>query len=479
MPSQPCKRNACAGLARAGGKASLRVLLGGAAFFHFCVVAWCLPGAHSPCRIQPAQFEGWDAHLISNDWVRLTIVPKLGGRLMQVEFAGHPYLFVNPKYKGKYFPPMTPGKGSHWYNYGGDKLWPLPEGRGPDGLGDDQHWPGPVSDVLDDGDYALTILSQGARCTVRLEGPADPATGLQYTREISIGNNSPEISFYAVMRNASQRVIRWSVQSVTQYDTADAQNAEEYNHDFWAFTPVNAHSAYREGYHVRTGLTDDPSFAIDNGLFVLHWLYLENEVWLDSNAGWLAVVNDAAKYGMVERFRYSSGEEYPGAASLIFYKNGAALDLDERGMPRMRSANPADAPYYMEAEINSPMIRLEPGASYTFDTNWFPVRASKDCREVTVAGMICRPLSISATGERVELTGSFAVFFSGKLSAHVLDDHGAEVAVASLMTVDPGQSIELQQTIKVAAGAARISIHLEDDQGTDRGSLGEARIVKG
>ena len=417
--------------------------------------------------------------MISNDWVRLTIVPKLGGRLMQVEFAGHPYLFVNPKYKGKYFPPMIPGKDSRWYNYGGDKLWPLPEGRGPDGRGDDQHWPGPVSDVLDDGDYALTILSQGATCKVRLEGPADSATGLQYTREISLGSDSPQISFHATMRNASQRVIRWSMQSVTQYDTADSKNPADYNHDFWAFTPANAHSAYVDGFHVRAGLADDPSFAIDHSLFVLHWLYLENEVWLDSDAGWLAVVNDAAQYGMLERFRYFAGEEYPGSASLIFYKNGAALDLDERGLPRMRSANPADAPYYMEAEINSPMIRLQPGDSYAFDTSWFPVRADKGCREVSSAGMVCRPLSLSATSERFEISGSFAVFFPGKLSAHVLDDHGTEVAVASLMTVDPREPVELRQTIKVAAGSARISIHLEDDQGTDRGSLGEARIVKG
>lgn len=60
---------------------------------------------HRTCNIKSTTFEGWDAEEISNEWLQLTIVKQLGGRLMQVNFAGHPYLFVNPKYKGKYIPP--------------------------------------------------------------------------------------------------------------------------------------------------------------------------------------------------------------------------------------------------------------------------------------------------------------------------------------------------------------------------------------
>ena len=41
---------------------------------------------------------------------------------MQVAFGGHRYLFVNPKYKGMYFPPTKSGQKREWFNYGGDKL---------------------------------------------------------------------------------------------------------------------------------------------------------------------------------------------------------------------------------------------------------------------------------------------------------------------------------------------------------------------
>ena len=101
---------------------------------------------HTPCRIEATRFEGWQAEQLSNEWLRLTVVPQLGGRLMQVEFGGHAYLFVNPRYKGRYVPPSDPEARAGWINYGGDKIWPMPEGSQ-----DEQHWPGPLSGPLDDG----------------------------------------------------------------------------------------------------------------------------------------------------------------------------------------------------------------------------------------------------------------------------------------------------------------------------------------
>jgi hypothetical protein len=72
--------------------------------------------------------------------VQLTLVPQNGGHLMQVVFDGHPFLFVNPKFAGKYFPPTE----EKWFNYGGDKLWLLPEGNH-----DEQHWAGNSDITMD------------------------------------------------------------------------------------------------------------------------------------------------------------------------------------------------------------------------------------------------------------------------------------------------------------------------------------------
>src|SRR5713226_9185144 len=138
------------------------------------------PSSHDPCVAEATHYHGWEAERLANRWVTLTIVPQLGGRLLQVEFGSHQYLFVNPQYLGQYFPP-EPRK---WFNYGGDKIWPLPEGNQ-----DERHWAG-GSDTLDDGVYKLQVLAQGETCAVRLDGPPDERTGLQYEREISLGADS-------------------------------------------------------------------------------------------------------------------------------------------------------------------------------------------------------------------------------------------------------------------------------------------------
>src|ERR1700751_2187939 len=105
----------------------------------------------SECHVQEVDYKGWRGQEISNRWVQLVVIPQNGGRLIQVTFGGHPYLFVNPKFAGKYLPPTS----DQWFNYGGDKLWLLPEGNN-----DEQHWVG-GSDLLDDGAFTFRKLSEG------------------------------------------------------------------------------------------------------------------------------------------------------------------------------------------------------------------------------------------------------------------------------------------------------------------------------
>jgi hypothetical protein len=422
----------------------------------------------SPCRVEATVFDGWQAQQITNRWLKLVFVPQLGGRLMQVTFAGHPFLFVNPKYSGQSFPASETTR--EWFNYGGDKIWPMPEGSQ-----DDQHWPGPISDPLDDGNYAFHDVSQGSECTVRMEGPPDTRTGLQYTREVSVGPDSPQISFRATMKNASTHPIRWSVQTVTQYDTADALNPAAYNHDFWAFTPANPQSAYLDGYHVRSGLADDPSYSVNHDLFSLHWLYLQSEVWIDSPANWIAVVDGSSQFAMVEQFKFDAAAEYPGKADVIFYKNGPGVEIDHEGNAVIRTSAD-DTPFYMEAELNSPMVKLAAGESYTFKTEWFPTRAGSDFKIATDAGVVNGALAISDENNRTKLTGAFGVFFAGQLVAQFSDEHDGLIATIPLQSVDPSEEVKLSREIKVPVKAAKVSLHVIDQHGVDRGSLGEVRV---
>lgn len=254
-------------------------------------VSTLLAANSSNCRIENTDYSGWSAVQMSNAWVKLTLVPQLGGRLMQVTFGAHDYLFVNKQFVGQTFSPEQSATQKRWYNYGGDKIWPMPEGNE-----DEQHWPGAAGEPLDSGPFDLQILKQDTTCAVRLTGPVDAFIGQQYIRDISIGQDSPVISFHAVMKNTSGYPQVWSEQSVSQYDTADPQNPSQPNSDFWGFTPANPRSSYLNGFHVRAGAASTPGYAVRNGLFTVQSSRAGGEVWIDSPGEWLAVVDGATKY---------------------------------------------------------------------------------------------------------------------------------------------------------------------------------------
>jgi hypothetical protein len=432
------------------------------------------------CRVEAVDYKGWRAQQLSNRWVQLIVVPQNGGRLMQVSFAGHPYLFVNPKLAGKYLPPNS----GEWFNYGGDKLWLLPEGNN-----DEQHWVGD-SDVLDDGPFSFRKLSEGQRCEIELTGPADPQTGIQFVRTIGLDADTPRIHFHASMKNVTGHTLEWSMQSVSQYDTGEPSSSgpgsastgsvARFNHDFWTFTPANPSSSYLNRYHVRFGPAENSAVSVkDDGLFAVHYVHMAAELWLDSRAGWLAVADGSSRYAMVERFQYDESKTYPGKASVIFWTNGPELRLSRDGIPSV--SGDADAsPYYLEAEINSPMCRLRPGESCDFETEWFPTRAGDEFHGVTDAGILIRPLRATGLDNgKVKLSGSFGVFFSGRLVAHFYDDHGRTLGTLPVLNVNPEEPVSLETEIVPPGKPARLSLHLEDEQGMDRGSLQEVRIGTG
>ena len=428
-----------------------------------------MPSGAVSCRVEQIGYQGWQAQQVSNAWVKLVFVPQNGGRLMQVIFDGHPFLFVNQRYRGKYLPPSS----TEWFNYGGDKLWVLPEGTE-----DEHHWAG-NSDLLDDGPYDFQVLSQGQRCEISLTGPSDPHTGLQFMRTVSLGSDSPLITFHAAMKNTTGHPIEWSMQSVSQYDTADAKDSARHNKNFWAFTPTNSSSSYLNQYHVKFGPAENSAAQVRaNGLFAIHYKPLAAELWVDSKEGWLAVVDGDTSYAMVERFHYDETKPYPGKASVIFWTNGAQLHQQPDGTTTFGSSEDGPPAIYMEAELNSPMVRLDPGQSYHFDTQWFPTRGSTSFQGVSDAGVSLKPLQAAqnGAGREIELTGAFGVFFPGKLVAHLYDSRGVAIGTRELEQVDPKNPVKLQTAVKGAGQAARISLHLEDANGLDRGALGEVVV---
>ena len=276
-------------------------------------------------------------------------------------------------------------------------------------------------------------------------------------------------------------MVEWSMQTVSQYDTGDGANPSRGNREFWGFTPTNRSSGYLNRYHVRFGPAENPAAAVrEDGLFAVHYAHLAAELWVDTSDGWLAVVDGSSRYAMVERFQYEKGKPYPGNASVIFWANGPELRLSSDDVASVTDGSKGVSPFYMEAEINSPMCRMRPGEACQLETDWFPTRADSEFHGVTDAGIVTKPLlGVRLENGKVRLSGSFGVFFPGRFVAHFYNEHGSMTETVPLVPVTPTNLVVLDVEIVPQGKPTRVSLHLEDQDGLDRGALQEVPIRTG
>jgi len=131
----------------------------------------------------------------------------------------------------------------------------------------------------------------------------------------------------------------------------------------------------------------------------------------------------------------------------------------------------------MEAELNSPVVRLDPGETYAMDMQWFPTRMGSEPKTVTYSAVVGRPLTASGSSGKVALAGEFGVFVPGQPEARFYDRQGSKLGMAQVQEVTPLELVNLQQIVQAPADTARISLHLIDKNGLDRGPLGETAVT--
>jgi hypothetical protein len=68
------------------------------------------------------------------------------------------------------------------------------------------------------------------------------------------------------------------------------------------------------------------------------------------------------------------------------------------------------------------------------------------------------------------------VFYAGRLIAHFYDERGSGLATIQVAEVNPAELVDLAKEITPSGKAARVSLHLVDNTGLDRGPLQEVPI---
>jgi len=266
--------------------------------------------------IRPSSFKTWKGYRMENGLVRLHVVPDIGGRVIQFALGEKAFFWVNPALEGQSSPQTGLDPNGGWMNYGGDKLWPAPQG-----WDNDEQWPGPPDAVLDGQPYRAQVDKQSASIT--LTSRDDPRSGIRFSRRIRLYPNSTRVSFEATMTNVDDRPRRWGIWAHTQLD-AGLPGSDDYSRLMRAWCPINPESRFEKGYDLVFGDKNNPSFKPDSrrGLMQVNYHYRVGKIRLDSHAGWVATVDGHKGDVFVQRFAYEPDKAYPDGSSVEFWHNG-------------------------------------------------------------------------------------------------------------------------------------------------------------
>jgi len=428
------------------------------------------PAASYSAKLEKTQYRKWNVYKLTNGLVSLYVAPELGGRAIQLQLGDQEYFFVNKGLEGKVLPESENNLKAGWANYGGDKVWP-----GPEGWMNDGEWPSIPYYILDGSTFKAEVVTDTpAEVAVRVTSPEDSRTGVQFIRTFHVYAGTTRVKVDQVMRNISRRQIRWGIWHLIQNDASDANDPSKPNPELYMYIPLNPHSKYPEGYYKPYGDARHPSYEIIDGGRTLrvHYMYWMCKAAADVSAGWYAVVNGQKNIGLVENFKYFADQEYPDGASVEQWNDGPGT-FSRGPFNQVLENDPNKTPYFFETEGMSPYARLEPGEEYSYPVYWSPTRVPYPLTgDPTSGGVVSEPLTGTIDGANVRLKGTFGVFSPGTIQAEFFSAMGERLGRVTVQSVDPREVVRLDKTIPCPAEAFRVSVAALDGDGENRGFLG-------
>jgi hypothetical protein len=433
-------------------------------------VATCLEAQ----TVASVKYKGWNAHRLQNDLVQLHVVPEIGGRVIQYTLGEKEFFWVNPALTGKSSPETGLDQDDGWMNYGGDKLWPAPQG-----WDNDQQWPGPPDAVLDGQPHHAEIDRESS--SILLTSRDDPRSGVRFMRRIRLHAQSTRVSIEATMTNIDNKPRRWGIWAHTQLD-AGLPDSKDFNRLMRAWCPTNPRSRFERGYRVFFGEKNNPSFEsdADRGLVKVSYQYKVGKIGLDSHAGWVATVDGRQGDVFVQRFKFEADKAYPDESSVEFWHNGVGRIYAYNKWMEMAN-NRDENPYVFESEVLSPFARLQPGESYTWTYDWYTCRIGGDFPvvECSQAGVVSTPLTCTQDGHLVRLRGRFGVFQLGRLVVDSYDANGGVIATKILdADATPLTPIVLDHAIQLLAGTTSVALILQDSEGRHIGAVARQTLSR-
>lgn len=298
-----------------------------------------------PRGVEAKQYTGWEECVFLNASeapVQATIVPAIGGRIINFSYDNDNILFENAASAGR---TTSDNKGPFWAS--GYQCDLGPEIRGIPAH--DQLWIGPNT-WKSPHDYTVSLTSE-----------TDKTLGMAIDKQIVMAPDTGELGIVQRMRNESA-----SAKSYCLWDRTLCKGGG------FAFFPLNKHSKFKSGWSVRARVenkyvydSENPSLPqvhILDGVLVTETVGEPSKIGADSDAGWVAYVR--GKLLFVKYFPYNRKGNYTDGG------NSVEVYFDQR---------------VAEIEPLSAEINLEPGQNYSFPEQWVLIPLKREATTVQQA----------------------------------------------------------------------------------------------
>ena len=405
----------------------------------------CVPFRPGPQEgVSPRNFHGWhDAWQLSNGLVSVTCVAGIGGRVLDYSLGETNLLFIGRDALG-----ARPGSrragprpffGGHFARLHPERKWVA----------------GAASrlSTLVFGEYETRpIAVQDGPLTLLLTSPPDLATRTVLKRKIELFPSSTRLRVTNTLRNADVGPADWGIQSVVQLKGSSRRDGITRRDDQPAgrirlYVPADPRGGVRVlGERSSPGARQWDSTSLP-GILVLRYSRQLSKAQVRPSLPWVALSE--------------------GASGCVFVQKARCERKD------ILAAGPPLIPYpFVEISCFGPVATLRPGQETTLVEEWFACVCGGPVLDVTEAGVVARPLSLSRGEGKLWVEGRFGVFYLGKAAVVFRDAQGKALRRLECGPVSPLEPLVLNRQVELPRGTARIALEVSDQSGKHVGNLG-------
>lgn len=277
--------------------------------------------------VQKVIYRGWaDSYKLSSGEYSLTVVPEIGGRIMEYSFGGKNVIWEDPVEYGMIYP-IT----NDWHNYGGSKTWVAPQTL----------WGWPPDPMLDYGKANVEILKNAKGLPViKITGAPSLKLGLLVTREVSL-DETGNVQLKQQIHNISGKSIKYSVWDVTYMRTPG----------FVTF-PIKQKSKFQNGIAYFTDESKTSrQFVLRDGLCIVNYMAEQGLIGSDTDTSWMTwFQNDLAYIKTFDPMK--TGVDYPNGGCTV-----QVFTSDSKSG-------------YLEMEVFGPVTDVKPGEHLELSEQW-------------------------------------------------------------------------------------------------------------